>query len=185
MKGRIYVFIFLVLGHHNHNMLPMSLLMLCVGGTSVDLLDVIGCDQHQFLNNTCEPAGAYDKVTVSNLCACQESCDANPTCDHWVYNSKQTDNNCHFKNAPKDPSKYQTGNCTIGPNSRPPPPPTPAPLGPPSDAKNVLFFVVDDLRNELGYSDHRKGVLTPNIDALSAKSLVFDRAYVQQVVDPV
>jgi iduronate 2-sulfatase len=52
----------------------------------------------------------------------------------------------------------------------------------PKDAKNVLFFVVDDLRNELGFTDKRKGIHTPNIDALAAKSMVFDRAYVQQGV---
>jgi arylsulfatase A-like enzyme len=46
----------------------------------------------------------------------------------------------------------------------------------------VLFLVVDDLRNELGFTDKRKGILTPNLDALAAKSMVFDRAYVQQGV---
>ena len=33
-------------------------------------------------------------------------------------------------------------------------------------AKNVLFLVVDDLRNELGFTNKRDGIITPNLDAL-------------------
>ena len=53
--------------------------------------------------------------------------------------------------------------------------------GGPSDRPNVLLLVVDDLRCELGCygADH---VITPNIDALAARGMVFDRAYVQVAV---
>ncbi|KAK7097561.1 iduronate 2-sulfatase-like [Littorina saxatilis] len=50
-----------------------------------------------------------------------------------------------------------------------------------SSRPNVLFLVVDDLRPKLGcYGE--TNMVTPNIDQLAAKSIRFDRAYVQQAV---
>ncbi len=46
---------------------------------------------------------------------------------------------------------------------------------------NVLFFVVDDLRPELGCYG-KDYIKSPNIDALAKSGMVFDRAYVQQAV---
>jgi hypothetical protein len=42
---------------------------------------------------------------------------------------------------------------------------------------NILFIAVDDLRPEIGAYGVNRAV-TPNIDALAAKSVRFDRAYV-------
>ena len=47
--------------------------------------------------------------------------------------------------------------------------------------KNVLFIVVDDLRPQLGCYG-MDWIHSPNIDALAAESLVFERAYCQQAV---
>ena len=44
---------------------------------------------------------------------------------------------------------------------------------------NVLFFIVDDLRVELGCYGSMFGALTPNIDALAQSGVRFDRNYCQ------
>lgn len=47
--------------------------------------------------------------------------------------------------------------------------------------KNVLFIAVDDLRTQLSsYGEY--SAKTPSLDALAAKSLVFERAYCQVAV---
>jgi arylsulfatase A-like enzyme len=51
-----------------------------------------------------------------------------------------------------------------------------------SPSRNLLYIVVDDLRNELGFTNRRKGLMTPNIDALAKKGMIFSRAYIQQGV---
>ena len=47
--------------------------------------------------------------------------------------------------------------------------------------KNVLFFAIDDLRTDLG-AYGQSYIKSPNIDELSSKSLVFERAYCQVAV---
>jgi iduronate 2-sulfatase len=54
-------------------------------------------------------------------------------------------------------------------------------ISPAAARPNVLFIVVDDLRTTLGcYGDAT--ALTPNIDRLAARGLLFTRAYAQQAV---
>ncbi len=85
--------------------------------------------------------------------------------------------------------------CTSGRGPAPLPSPSPSPLPPPppcpprppspppvSPSRNLLYIVVDDLRNELGFTNRRKGLMTPNIDALAKKGMIFSRAYIQQGV---
>jgi hypothetical protein len=42
--------------------------------------------------------------------------------------------------------------------------------------KNVLFVAIDDLRTELGIYGHDV-VKSPNINALAARSIIFEHAY--------
>jgi arylsulfatase A-like enzyme len=54
-----------------------------------------------------------------------------------------------------------------------------APAAPGQRPPNVLFFIVDDLRVELGCYHSMFGALTPNIDALAKTAVRFDRNYCQ------
>ncbi|KAK7097565.1 iduronate 2-sulfatase-like [Littorina saxatilis] len=54
-------------------------------------------------------------------------------------------------------------------------------VGDTATRRNVLFLVVDDLRPKLGcYGE--TNMVTPNIDQFASKSVMFERAYVQQAV---
>ena len=57
----------------------------------------------------------------------------------------------------------------------PPPPPPPPKVDLPRDL-NVVLITIDTLRLDVGFAGYDKPT-TPNLDALAAKSVVFDRAY--------
>lgn len=57
-------------------------------------------------------------------------------------------------------------------------PPSPPPLPAPQGAKNILLFVVDDLRPDIG-AYGAKFMHTPNMDKLAATGVLFQRAYIQ------
>ena len=117
-------------------------------------------------------------TTNSSLCC--TICSAVASCDAWTLNNEI----CHCK--AQDIRNPSQGKAKRGPVSGffvAAPTPAPAPPAPaPKGAKNLLYVVVDDLRNELSFTNNRKGLVTPNLDALAAKGMVFSRAYVQQQV---
>lgn len=55
------------------------------------------------------------------------------------------------------------------------------PLDTPSEPPNVLIFLVDDLRADLGTYGHEH-VVSPNIDKLAAQGVKFTKAYAQQAI---
>ena len=146
----------------------LLLLLLALSSPSATADDASCSPQTRWIQNRCEPQGAYSKSTVSSAAGCCAVCAADAGCDHFVYNANQKQDNCHLKAGPIDKTKLTKGGCTIGS--------MPAPAG----SMNLLYIVVDDLRNELGFTNHRKGLSTPNIDALAAKGTVFSRAYAQE-----
>jgi arylsulfatase A-like enzyme len=46
-----------------------------------------------------------------------------------------------------------------------------------SDAPNVLFIIIDDCNDWLGFLNNHPGTYTPNLDALASTSLSFEKAY--------
>jgi arylsulfatase A-like enzyme len=48
---------------------------------------------------------------------------------------------------------------------------------PASDAPNVLFVSIDDMNDWAGFLNDHPGTRTPNMDALAARSLIFEHAY--------
>ena len=64
----------------------------------------------------------------------------------------------------------------------PAPPPTPAPIPLPNycrgkTCRNVLYFVADDMRSDWG--TYGLPTVTPNLDSLAKKSVLFEHAYCQ------
>jgi arylsulfatase A-like enzyme len=78
------------------------------------------------------------------------------------------------------PSNGVDEDCSGSDATPPPAPPTPALPAKTSDllpkGLNVILITVDTLRADLGFAGYSKPV-SPNLDALAARSVVFDRAY--------
>ena len=51
------------------------------------------------------------------------------------------------------------------------------PFVPPAERKNILMIALDDLNDWVGFLGGHPQVKTPNLDALAARSTVFERAY--------
>ena len=120
---------------------------------------------------------------VINATLCCEICSSVTTTTAWSLNLDHEICHCKIVDIRKHGSTNKntvSGWYPSGPTLPPTLPPTPPPA--PKGAKNLLYLVVDDLRNELTYTNSRKGLVTPNIDALAEKGMIFSRAYVQQGV---
>lgn len=139
--------------------------------------------------NICIDGGGkrnLQKKEGTTASACCASCDATAGCTAWSLWEKGdprgslATTECGLY-AFSSPPTLKPGSCTTGVIRTPaPPPPAPTPPAPPG-AKNVLYFIVDDLRTQLGAYGHNT-TLTPNLDKLASRGLRFTNAYCQQGV---
>ena len=159
------------------------------------------CSAGAFMNGTGAPCGhgctmLKEYKGVSDAAECCTMCSQLPVATAWTL--KASTKICHCKVQNLRAAGTPMGSSTSGsigpappplppppPGPRPPHPSPPAPAPPspaPPGARNLLYIVVDDLRNELGFTNSRPGLVTPNVDALARKGAVLSRAYIQQGV---
>lgn len=143
------------------------------------------CVTDGFMNNTNFPGNDIylPGWPAKDLATCCDLCNADKQCYFYTFNpsAKCSSNEtvrgcCHPKSSqgnPIDAPQRRSGRSTNRP-----PAPTPAPKG----AKNVLFLIADDLRQNLAMAYDKTFMKTPNMDRLASRSLIFRRAYVQQQV---
>ena len=133
----------------------------------------------------------YGQPHAADADACCALCAADAKCAAWTYHATER-HSCYLSDAVdcrrvagavagcKPPCKH----------SGPPSPPSPPPPGPPPPVpfpnfckgkgvkcKNILYFVADDMRSDWG--TYGLPVVTPNLDALAKKAMLFEHAYCQ------
>lgn len=141
-------------------------------------------------NNTGCTMNHYSAPVVSDAEACCARCAGDSKCQAWTFHgSPSKAGECYLDSA-VDCRRVdhvvggcKTPPCSTGPPP-PPPPPPPRPIPFPnycrtkgSKCKNVLYLVSDDMRSDWG--TYGLPVITPNLDVLAKKSLLFEHAYCQ------
>ena len=120
---------------------------------------------------------------------CCDACNAVPACLFFTFNPQGGCSGmgcCHLKTSKA--GRHPKGGVTSGQSLHPPTLPTPAPTprpeppAPGHGLRNVLWLQADDLRPNLGAAYTKSWMLTPHMDELAARSLIFRRAFVQQQV---
>jgi hypothetical protein len=119
--------------------------------------------------------------TTASAADCCAACNAREGCGAYCFYHLKGSPTCNLLPL-SDPESgpYQctgTGECVSGATFQPAPPPPPAPKG----AKNLLYFMVDDLRTALGYR-HPHMALTPHLDQLASEGATFTHAYCNHAV---
>jgi|EP01043_Picozoa_sp_COSAG02_P020626 hypothetical protein len=137
----------------------------------------VGDQQHCCISAS-RIAQLTNTTTADECCA---SCGADPRCGAYCFYAKEGQPTCnHFQSPERGPYQCKgTGECISGQtwHPAPPSPPTPSPPG----AKNLLYFMVDDLRTALG-SRHPHMALTPHLDRLASAGATFTHAYCNHAV---
>jgi iduronate 2-sulfatase len=169
--------------------LILAMLALCCGMRSTPRCALPPALQ----NNTNLPGGGYTALACPDAPTCRASCCADAACRAFSFNAHATTNGtakhhnctvggscCYLKDGTYRHPRPQAG-ITSGILTATVPTPAPAPAPPAfsADRPNVLLLIVDDLRPELG-AYGRPYMHTPRIDALAARSLLLEAAYVQQ-----
>jgi hypothetical protein len=129
--------------------------------------------------------GHLSNSSLTTAAACCELCAANGQCAFW--SASALHKKCFLMQSGKQ--QHAEDGCQAG--VKPPPPPSPTPVPPPTPPyphnprKNVLLIAVDDLRPQFSCLDapgtvrpNPEGMVTPNVCALAADSLVAMRSQV-------
>jgi hypothetical protein len=142
------------------------------------------------MNNTGCTMSPYRKTTVQDADACCSKCASDKKCQAWTFHGAQKegcylDDQVDCRNVHGAAGGCRTPPCTRGP--KPPPSPAPAPPKPiphpnyckegGAKCKNILYLVADDMRSDWGA--YGLPVITPNLDKLASKSMLFEHAYCQ------
>jgi len=145
------------------------------------------------MNGTGCTMSPYSKPKAASADACCALCAADERCAAWTFHTGSSMGSCYLDTA-ADCRKVgggAVGGCKSSPCRVGPPPPPPAPPPPPpkpvpfpdyckgkgTTCKNILYLVSDDMRADWG--TYGLPVVTPNLDALAKKSLLFEHAYCQ------
>lgn len=141
-------------------------------------------------NNTGCTMGHYAAPVVSDAGACCAQCASDAKCEAWTFHGSPTTAGACYLDTAADCRSVggAVGGCKKTPcHTGPPPPPPPPPPKPVpfpnyckekgSSCKNVLYLVSDDMRSDWG--TYGLPVVTPNLDALAKKSMLFEHAYCQ------
>ena len=124
----------------------------------------------------------YANDTAATPAACCARCGGDESCLAW--NQKMPSKNCFlYHSVPEGRSGHPKQTCTLGTKfpPAPPPPPPPPPPPAPKGAMNVLMIAIDDMRPELEPYG-QKHMVTPHMQRLADRSMLFERAYVQVAV---
>ena len=118
-----------------------------------------------------------EQLAADDVAACCSACTEREGCSAFTFYELHGKPTCNLFGG--DAPALQPGNCTSGVLASPPPAP---PLPPaPAGAKNLLYFIVDDLRTALGQR-HPNMAITPHLDRLASESATFTHAYCNHAV---
>ena len=141
-------------------------------------------------NNTGCTMSHYAAPVVSDAGACCARCSSDSKCEAWTFHGALGQAGQCYLDTAADCRQVAgvVGGCkklpchTGPPPPPPPPPPKPVPFpnycsGKGTSCKNILYLVSDDMRSDWGA--YGLPVVTPSLDALAKKSLLFEHAYCQ------
>ena len=132
------------------------------------------------MEQTCYPkTESIHTIYNTTASGCCKACVDNTACMAYTLNMNGRVR-CYLHPITATAPVTAKGNCISG-EVRKPVPPKPAPPAP-KGAKNVLFFISDDLRPEMFAPYGQKQAITPYFDKLASESMVFNRAYCQQAI---
>eukprot|EP00041_Stephanoeca_diplocostata_P018983 m.402447 g.402447 ORF g.402447 m.402447 type:complete len:633 (-) comp21178_c0_seq8:277-2175(-) len=116
------------------------------------------------------------QVSAVDVSDCCSACNSTTGCGAFTFNSK--DKTCRMTTL-ENMSSHHVAGVVSGKRSSPSPVPFPDYCKSSSGKKchNVLYFVADDMRADWG--TYGLPVITPNLDALAKKSVLFEHAFCQ------